>query len=89
MQASHAAKKLSPSLLLSRPILFRRIVDGVGLSISQSLKIHSASKLNDSNWSTEIFVDMTLIHWFLLYTLPSSFSLDNIANAECILALEL
>jgi hypothetical protein len=82
-------QKITPSLLLSRPILFRRIVDGVGLSISQCLKIHSASKLNDSNWSTEIFVDMSLIHWFLSYNLPSSFSLDNIANAECILALEL
>jgi hypothetical protein len=32
---------------------------------------------------------MTLIHWFLLYTLPSSFSLDNIANAECLLAFDL
>jgi hypothetical protein len=82
-------QKITPSLLLSRPILFRRIVDGVGLSISQSLNIHSASKLKDSNWSTEIFVDLTLIHWFLLYSLPSSFSLYNIANAGCILALEL
>jgi hypothetical protein len=30
-------------------ILFRRIEDGVGFSISPFLYMHSASKLNDSN----------------------------------------
>ena len=34
-------------------------------------------------------MDKTLVLRFLSYNLPSSFSLDNIANAECILALEL
>ena len=67
-------------------ILFRRIEDGVGFSISPSLYMQSASKLNDSNWSTGSLVDKTLVLGFLSSSLPSSFSLDNIAIAVCILA---
>jgi hypothetical protein len=46
--------------------------------------MHSASKLNDSIWSIGILVDRTLVLRFLLFSLASSFSLDNIAIAVCI-----
>ena len=59
-------------------------MDGVGFSISPFLNMHSASKLNDSNWSTGSLVDKTLVLWFLSSSLTSSFSLDNMAIAVCI-----
>jgi len=46
--------------------------------------MHSASKLNDSSWSIGILVDRTLVLRCLLFSLASSFSLDNIAIAVCI-----